>query len=136
MRKAISVIIMAALMAACHESLEDRAAREAREYTEKYCPTPVVNGSRTDSVAFDRTTLTYTYYCSFLDQMDSPELISSIQPELQASLRNTLRQDVALKKIKEAGFNFAYVVRSASHPDTVLYTDTIRPEHYRGDVAD
>jgi len=31
----------AVLFAACHEDLADRAAREAKEFTEKNCPTPV-----------------------------------------------------------------------------------------------
>lgn len=28
-------------LVSCGESLEDRAAREAKEFTEKFCPTPV-----------------------------------------------------------------------------------------------
>ena len=31
-------------LSACRNSLEDRAAQECKEYTEKKCPTPVVNG--------------------------------------------------------------------------------------------
>ena len=40
------------LLSGCHENMEKRAQREAREYTEKYCPTPVQNFTRTDSVVF------------------------------------------------------------------------------------
>ncbi len=52
-------IFLASLVVSCTESLEDKAAREAKEYTEKYCPTPYVNDSRTDSAAFDKTTKMY-----------------------------------------------------------------------------
>ena len=38
--------IFASLLVSCTESLEDKAAREAKEYTEKYCPTPYVNDAR------------------------------------------------------------------------------------------
>ena len=39
-KKLIYIGIFASLLVSCTESLEDKAAREAKEYTEKYCPTP------------------------------------------------------------------------------------------------
>ena len=36
----IGIVACAALLCSCHENMEKRAQREAREYTEKYCPTP------------------------------------------------------------------------------------------------
>ena len=62
MKKTIRCIIALTLLASCTESLEDRAVREAREYTEKVRPTPYINDSRTDSAVFDKTSRTYTYY--------------------------------------------------------------------------
>ncbi len=56
MKKAIYSIFLASLVVSCTESLEDKAVREAKEYTEKYCPTPYVNDSRTDSAVFDKNT--------------------------------------------------------------------------------
>ena len=53
MKKLIYTAVLVSLLASCTESLEDKAAREAKEYTEKYCPTPYVNDSRTDSATFD-----------------------------------------------------------------------------------
>ena len=41
-KKLIYIGIFASLLVSCTESLEDKAAREAKEYTEKYCPTPYV----------------------------------------------------------------------------------------------
>lgn len=118
-------------LVSCQESLEDRAAREAREYTAKNCPTPVENCSRTDSVAFDRTTKTYTYYCSFVADLDNSTFVAVHDNEIRNLLRKTLTNDVAFKKIKEAGFNFAYVVKSDSNPATTLFCDTIRPTDYQ-----
>ncbi|EGW48307.1 hypothetical protein HMPREF0666_00555 [Prevotella sp. C561] len=39
-------------LSACRNSLEERAAQECKEYTEKKCPTPVVNDTRMDSMVF------------------------------------------------------------------------------------
>ena len=60
MRKTILSVLTVMMLASCHESIEERAQREAREFTERYCPTPVVNYTRTDSVAFDMKSKTYT----------------------------------------------------------------------------
>ena len=131
MKKILLVALLAVLAVGCQESLEDRAAREAREFTEKNCPTPVDNYSRTDSVAFDRLTKTYTYYCSFVDALDNDTLVQAAQEEIRLSLRQTLANDVAFKKIKDAGFNFAYLVRSGSRPSVILFSDTIRTSDYQ-----
>lgn len=66
----IGIVACAALLCSCHENMEKRAQREAREYTEKYCPTPVQNYTRTDSVVFDIDTKTYHYYCSITGDLD------------------------------------------------------------------
>jgi len=87
MRKPLLFLFTALVLVACNESLEDRAEREAREYTARYCPTPVVNNSRTDSVAFDKATKTYTYYCTLTGEYDSAEFIAKYGGELNSRLR-------------------------------------------------
>ena len=54
MRKIFILLSAVALLFACQESMEDRAAREAKEYTKRMCPTPIYNDTRTDSVTFDK----------------------------------------------------------------------------------
>lgn len=39
MKKIILSLIAMTCMVSCTESIEDKAAREAKEYTEKVCPT-------------------------------------------------------------------------------------------------
>ena len=47
--KRIAFVVMAALMlAACQESLEERCEREAREFTEKKCPSLITPGVKND----------------------------------------------------------------------------------------
>ena len=42
MKKFWILAAICTLLAGCRESLEDRCAREAKEYTEKNCPTATV----------------------------------------------------------------------------------------------
>ena len=75
MKKAFILIISALALTACHhETIEERAKRETKEYTQKYCPTPFINYTRTDSMTFENSTRTIIYYCSFSDKMDNAEI--------------------------------------------------------------
>lgn len=124
MRNTLLLFVAAALMVSCHESLEKRAQREAREYTEKNCPTPWYNYTRTDSVVFNTATRTYTYYCSVNDKMDNATLIADHEKDITNGLRTELTQNTGLKTYKEAGYNFAYVMRSDKNKQQVLYKHT------------
>ena len=42
-------------LTSCHENLEERTARECKEYTEKYCPMPVAANVVTDSMVLNAT---------------------------------------------------------------------------------
>ena len=130
--RAFTLSVIAALaLTACHENIEDKAEREAREYTERYCPTPVNNCVRTDSVVFDKSTRVYSYYCTFTDKMDDKVLVDQHRKDLHSQLTQSIRESTSLKAYKEAGFVFAYVCRSQQHPSVVLYTDKFGPKDYR-----
>jgi hypothetical protein len=124
-------IIALLLLSACHESLEDRAEREAREYTEKFCPTPVVNYQRTDSTVFDKSTRTYICYCSFTDKLDDAALISRAKADIHKGLLQSIRNNTPLKNYKEAGFNFSYIIYSTKERNKVLYQDKFSPKDYK-----
>ena len=64
----------------CQESLEDRCAREAKEYNDKKCPAKVLDGVTIDSLVFDRSTHTLNYYYTFSGMSDNKEMISKINP--------------------------------------------------------
>lgn len=126
MKKIIYSMMAIAFLASCTESLEDRAAREAKEYTEKVCPTPYVNDGRTDSAAFDKTTRTYTYYMSLRGKADNALLISKNHKKLYKVQKESLDNNPGLKKYKEAHFTFRFVYHSASNPKKVLLDDTFK----------
>ncbi len=122
MKKLIFIATAAAfLLCACQKSIEDRAEQEARDYTRKFCPTPVDNYSRTDSLVFDRAARTFIYYCTLTDVMDDPELIEKNSAELTDGLQRSLRESTALKLYKDAGIGFKYVLHSEKNPELVLY---------------
>lgn len=128
-----SVLILAGILAftSCHESLEDRAAREAREYTEKFCPTPVENFTRTDSIVFEKATRTYHYYCTLSGKMDNADIISQNKVTLHTQLARSLAQSTNIRAYKDAGFNFAYTCRSESNPKVILYEDVFTRKDYQ-----
>ena len=108
-------------LSSCQESLEDKAARQAKEYTERYCPTPVINYSRTDNVVFDKKRNVYIYYLSFCDMLDDSEIIEENRDKITDMLTQSVRESTGLKNFIEAGFRFEYVCHSEKEPKKVLF---------------
>ena len=124
-------MLLSILLAGCHKSIEDKAAEEAREYTRKYCPTPVVNNTRTDSMTFDRATRTLLYHCSFCGPYDDAALIATNRASLSQSIIKQIRENEGLRKLKKEGFSFKYIVNSDSHPQQIIYTQLVTPKDYK-----
>jgi len=126
MKKLIYITFLAALVSSCTESLEDKAAREAKEYTEKYCPTPFINDSRTDSASFEKTSRVYTYYVTLRNKADNKKAIDANKQKLHKLQKEALDNNPGLKKYKEAHFTFRFVYHSAKNPQQVLLDDTFK----------
>ena len=124
--KKIFLILAAFSLVACTESIEDKAAREAKEYTEKVCPTPYVNDARTDSATFEKTSRTYTYYVTLRGKIDNPLLIKANQKKLHDAQKQSLDNNPGLLKYKEAHFAFRVIYRSAKDPKVVLLDETFK----------
>ena len=108
------------LLPSCQKSLEEKAAQDAKEYTRKYCPTPFINNTRTDSVTFNTGTRVYTYYCTFTDALDNQEIIDLNRKKLTEILAASVKESTQMKPYIQAGFHFQYICRSASNPDLIL----------------
>lgn len=126
MKKLIYTAVLVSLLASCTESLEDKAAREAKEYTEKYCPTPYVNDSRTDSATFDKSTKTYVYYISLRNKADNKQVIEANKNKLHKIQKEALDNNPGLKKYKEEHFTFRFIYHSAKNPKEVLLDDLFK----------
>ena len=117
-------------VSACQKTIEEKAEEDAKEYTRKFCPTPVKDNTRTDSVVFHRATRTYHYYCTLTGKMDSGELIRQNNQALTDGLAKSIAVSVDLNQYKDAGFNFAYTCHSESEPSKVLYHHVFKPSDY------
>lgn len=108
------------LLTSCHDSLEDRAEKEAKKYTERYCPTPVRDNQRTDSLTFDRKTHTYNYYYTLVGPADNPDAINQNKAKLTKMLVQGVKNDTRMQTYKEAGFKFHFIYRSESTGKVLL----------------
>ena len=117
-------------LSACRNSLEERAAQECKEYTEKKCPTPVVNDTRMDSMVFEPSSRTIHYYYSLVGNADNKQVVISKKSELRKALNDALKADAGTKGYKDAGFNFRYTYHSGKTPTKVLLDETYTEKDY------
>lgn len=131
MKKVLLGAVIAVSAMACQESLEDRAARECREYTEQKCPTPTVNNTRMDSLVFEKGTHTFHYYYTFSGLADNAAAINLQKKQLREMLRNALRAETSVKNYKDAGYNFRYTYHSMAQPNVVLLDEIFNQKDYK-----
>ncbi|TGX82245.1 hypothetical protein E5358_08050 [Palleniella muris] len=125
-----AVIMACAFLSSCQESIEERAEREAREYTLKYCPTPPQNDVITDSIVYHSATKTYSTYMTFTDKLDDKEMLAGHNDEIVESMLQMVRSNAGMQAYKDAGFSFEYVCRSQKTPGTMLLHVTFTQKDY------
>ncbi len=130
MKKMILLAAAAICAVSCQESLEERAAREAREFTDKNCPAKMSDAVTTDSLVFDAPTLTLHYCMSVSGPADTTAILKD---QLRRDMVAALKGNTAIQRYKEAGFNFKYTFCSTKHKGEVLYETTITPKDYGTD---
>ncbi len=109
------------IFSGCHRTtLEDLAAKTAEEYTERYCPTPIENGQRTDSVTFSRDTHTFGYYYSLSGKLDDPTIIENNKKQIISTILSSLKENTSMKEYKQAGYNFRYVMKSVKTGEVLI----------------
>jgi len=118
---AISVVALAA----CQESVDERAAREAKEFTRKNCPTPIVNNTRIDSLVYEESTHTIHYYRTLFNDADNADAIRNNEAALREALVREFKSSASIKMYVEAGMNFKLTYHSGSNPQQVLYGTTL-----------
>ncbi len=134
MIKRIMITVMVAIvLVSCQESLEERAAREAKEMTESKCPMPVDNNTILDSVVFDIPTLTQTQYFRFIGESDDSSRLEEISGayDLKELLIRELKGQTGYKTLMNRGVNFRYVYRSTRQRDKIYFDFTLTKEDYQ-----
>ena len=119
---------MALTFAACQESLDERAAREAKMYTKKNCPAKISETVVMDSMTFEADTRTLHYYYTLTGNADSTGVTN--KEEARNSLLAALKNTPSVAIYKEAGYRFAYTYHSEKSPEKVLYETTITDRDY------
>jgi TfoX/Sxy family transcriptional regulator of competence genes len=117
------------LLTACQETLEDRCARECKEYTQKKCPVLVTNGVTLDSMTFDKSQLLMTYYYTVSGILDDAEALR--ENNASSLLLKELKNTAALKLYKDAGYSFRYVYHSSKEKGTRVLDTTFRKKDYQ-----
>ena len=122
MKQLLYAGILLLSLSACRKSLDD--------YTEKKCPTPVVNDTRMDSMVFEPSSRTIHYYYTLVGNADNEQAVNSKRLELKKALQEALKADAGTKGYKDAGFNFRYTYRSGKNSSKVLLDETYTKKDY------
>lgn len=118
MKKFWIISAFALLFASCQESLEDRCAREAQEYTRKNCPIPMDSNTTLDSLTFERETHTLHYHYKLTGFADQDSIVKNI--DAVNVLKKELKNTTTLKLYKDNHYRFAYTFRSEKNPEKIL----------------
>jgi hypothetical protein len=108
------------ILSACQESLEEKAAREARTFTESNCPSHINESMILDSMTYEPVTRTLHYYYR-LTGVDDIDRLRQNAAEARRQLLRGLKNDTSLKNYKDGGFNFAYTYVLDKKTDEVIY---------------
>lgn len=122
MRKFFFLILCSAifLTTSCQESLQERAQREAREYTERNCPTPPVNNTITDSIVYNPKTNVYTTYLRMVGPFDNEEMLKQGYKDLYDGMKKSIMSDPGQQAYVKGGFDFAFVCVSDKSRKVIL----------------
>lgn len=92
------------MLTACHhQTLEDRAEKECKDYTAQYCPTPYQGNTRTDSIGFNRASRTFNYYYLVNGKLDDARIFTARHDTLRTILLSGLKEDTRNKAFKDKG---------------------------------
>lgn len=127
-KKTIVAVISALLLVSCQESINEKAAREAKLYTQKNCPALLAENIRIDSLAFEPASRTLHYYYTLSGTADT--IVPSRQPAMREALLHDLKNTTIMKAYKDEGFNFAYTYRSEKNPEAIILDATFTKDDY------
>ena len=129
MKKILVFMALAMFLASCQETLEERCAREAKEYTAKNCPARLEDNIIMDSLAFEKSTRTLHYYYRLTGTADKEGALDSARA--RNLLKDMLRNTTSMKIYKDNEYNFAYTYHSEKDPRKLLFEVTFTKEDYK-----
>ena len=126
---AAAVMMAATVLSACQETLQERCAREAREYTERKCPVAVGKDIIMDSMYFVPATNTICYSYTLHGELDDSTVFQNTNP--RQLLLHDLRNATGMKLYKDAGYSMRYIYYSAKNKGTKLVDETFTKKDYQ-----
>lgn len=129
----LSVTVLT-LLSCGRKSLEEQMEEDAKEFTLKQCPKVLDEFTTMDSITFSSLTRTSSYYYTIKGNLDNPDtFLPSTKEYYRESMMTKLRDDLNLRKAKEAGISFAYHFTSKSTGKELL-SFTITKQDYTGKI--
>lgn len=127
MKPYLYISFLSLALVSCHESLEERAEREAKEYTRKNCPMQLSEYVTNDSMTYEKDTRTIHYYYSMKGNADTTAIDKKkAEEELIKGLKNT----TSLRAYKKEKFNFAYTYHSTKNKGQIIFDVKLTPKDY------
>lgn len=113
--KIMTTIAAAALLAACHESFDERLAREAHDLSRRNCPRRIDAFTILDSITYTPDARLWSYCYSLSDSLDDEAVLTEeLRSNFHESLQQSVTNDISLRRFKDKGITIVYSYRSAS----------------------
>lgn len=128
MKHKIFIALALLSLTACHESLEDKADREAKEFTQNECPRQLDKYITIDSMTFERSSRTIHYYYTINGAADTSALD---RKTIRAEFLKAVKGNTSIRRYKEEGYNFAYTYFSTKHKGQRLIDITFTQKDYK-----
>ena len=132
MKKVILFALAALTFAACQETLEEKAAREAELYTKNNCQSVLAKNMMMDSLTFEANTHTLHFYYTLSGEADTVGVMNQI--DAKTLLLSELKNTTAMLAYKEAGYNFAYTYHSQKNPQVVIFQTVFSEKDYKAEA--
>lgn len=129
MKKTLFLLLHVLLFSACQESLEKKAERTLKDYTEKNCPIQMSATIMMDSCAFETDSHTLHYYYTLVGAMDNDSVIKA--NNLRGMLIEALKNETSTRVYKEAGYSFKYTYFSQKEKGRLLFETIMTKEDYQ-----
>lgn len=129
MKKYLILLFALATFTACQESIEEKAARDARNITQKKCPMPLGDDGNIILERVDFDIPTRTWIEELL--LDFPEDGELNEEEIRNALIYELKNTPSYKPYIDNGFNFQYLYCRMSNPKDTLINMTLTTKDYR-----
>lgn len=127
MKLYLYISFLSLILMSCHESLEERAERETKEYTRKNCPMQLSEYVTNDSMTYERGTRTIHYYYSMKGNADTTAIDKK---KAEEELIKGLKNSTSLRAYKKEKFNFAYTYYSTKNKGQIILDVKITPKDY------